>query len=253
MRRRLRRPTPAMLIGLLALVVALGGTATAAVLINGSQLTNRSVGAIKIKKDTLGGAEISEKRLGKVPAAQRAQNVGGYAASGLIRSAYASSNTSSPVQGTSATFLTAVIRAPVNGFLIVVTNTIFANTEDTAPLIHCGLDVDGTGPGTWPGNFAASQSVDMGIGITPEFSDGCNPTSRFPVKKGIHRVRYQAHNDGGGSLHFQGGSLTVLFEPFGAMGNPGTGTATLARPVARGDVNRRRCRARSAHHTPCRR
>jgi hypothetical protein len=83
------RPSPALVVAIVALVAALGGTAVAAGgRINGNQLLPKSVGggkfkqftggllkkqtvgAGKIKQDTLGGFQIDEDRLGPVPAAK---------------------------------------------------------------------------------------------------------------------------------------------------------------------------------------
>ena len=58
----------------LALVLALGGVSYAAVTINGKNIKNRTVGAAKIKKNSLTGKEINEAKLGKVPAAALADN-----------------------------------------------------------------------------------------------------------------------------------------------------------------------------------
>jgi hypothetical protein len=59
-----------MIVALVALLVALGGSAVAAALISGSQLRNRSVSGAKIKQNALGGTEIRESRLGTVRNAQ---------------------------------------------------------------------------------------------------------------------------------------------------------------------------------------
>jgi hypothetical protein len=61
------RPTPAMAVALAALVVALGGSAYAVTKVDGRSLKNRSVPAAKIKANALTGAEINERRLGRVP------------------------------------------------------------------------------------------------------------------------------------------------------------------------------------------
>jgi hypothetical protein len=58
----------------LALVLALGGVSYAAVMINGKNIKNRTVGAAKIKKNALTGKEINEAKLGKVPLAGLADN-----------------------------------------------------------------------------------------------------------------------------------------------------------------------------------
>src|SRR4051812_39006220 len=60
----------------LALILALGGVSYAAVKISGSSLKNRTVGAVKIKKNALGGTEINEAKVGKVPKAGLADNAG---------------------------------------------------------------------------------------------------------------------------------------------------------------------------------
>jgi hypothetical protein len=70
--RRLGKPSPATIIALLALFVALGGPAYAARTINGKVLKKRSVAGSKIKKNTLTGTEIKESKLGKVPSATTA-------------------------------------------------------------------------------------------------------------------------------------------------------------------------------------
>jgi hypothetical protein len=85
---KLGRPSPALIIAVVALVAALSGTAVAATQINGNQLQPKSVGggklkqftagllkkqslgAGKVKKDTLGGFQIDENRLGPVPQAK---------------------------------------------------------------------------------------------------------------------------------------------------------------------------------------
>src|SRR5262245_51724773 len=68
-----KRPSPALIISLIALFVALGGTALAARgLISGSKLKNRSVAAVKMRKHTLTGKEINLGKLGTVPSAASA-------------------------------------------------------------------------------------------------------------------------------------------------------------------------------------
>jgi hypothetical protein len=52
-RRRLRAPSPAMMVALIALFVALGGTAGAAILITGKQIKNGSVTGVDIKNKSL--------------------------------------------------------------------------------------------------------------------------------------------------------------------------------------------------------
>ena len=66
-----RRPSPAMIVALVALVAALGGTAYAAGRINGNSIVKQSIGGGKLKKNTLTGYQINVEKLGEVPLAKR--------------------------------------------------------------------------------------------------------------------------------------------------------------------------------------
>jgi hypothetical protein len=70
---RERRPSAAMVVALIALVVALAGTAYAAQTINGGAIKKQTIGAGKLKHKTLTGYQINTNKLGVVPAAQQAQ------------------------------------------------------------------------------------------------------------------------------------------------------------------------------------
>jgi len=63
---RLRRPSPALLVAFLALLLTLGGTAVAARLISGRSIRKNSIPADRIKRNVLGGRQIAERKLGKV-------------------------------------------------------------------------------------------------------------------------------------------------------------------------------------------
>ncbi|HXR61258.1 MAG TPA: hypothetical protein VN732_08035 [Solirubrobacterales bacterium] len=65
-----RRPSPAMVVALIALVAALAGTAYAAQSINGGAIKKQTIGGGKLKKDTLTGFQINTNKLGTVPFAQ---------------------------------------------------------------------------------------------------------------------------------------------------------------------------------------
>lgn len=69
---RKRRPSPAMVVAIVALVVALTGTAFAAQHINGGAIQKQSIGAGKLKHKTLTGYQINTNKLGIVPSAKRA-------------------------------------------------------------------------------------------------------------------------------------------------------------------------------------
>jgi hypothetical protein len=69
------RPSPALVVSVIALIVALAGTAYAAQRINGGSIIKQSIGGGKIKKNTLTGFQIKGSKLGVVPAAMKATNV----------------------------------------------------------------------------------------------------------------------------------------------------------------------------------
>jgi hypothetical protein len=61
-----------MIVALVALAVALGGTAYAAQNINGGAIMKQTIGGGKLKKKTLTGFQINTNKLGVVPTAKRA-------------------------------------------------------------------------------------------------------------------------------------------------------------------------------------
>jgi hypothetical protein len=94
-RRWPQPPSSSMVVALIALVIAMGGSAYAAVraTINGSELQNRSVAGIKLERQTVTGAEINKSELGQVPSAvhaslaANADALGGVPAAGLVHGA----------------------------------------------------------------------------------------------------------------------------------------------------------------------
>lgn len=73
MSRALRKPSPSMVVALIALVISLGGTAMAAGLVNGDSLIKkRSLSGNRLRNHTLTGTQIDLNRLGKVPNAAHA-------------------------------------------------------------------------------------------------------------------------------------------------------------------------------------
>jgi hypothetical protein len=67
-----RRPSPAMIVALIALFVALAGTAYAAQTINGGAIKKQTIGGGKLKQKTLTGFQINTNKLGVVPSAKSA-------------------------------------------------------------------------------------------------------------------------------------------------------------------------------------
>jgi hypothetical protein len=61
-----------MVVAIIALIVALGGTAIAAQNINGGAIKKQTIGGGKLKHKTLTGFQINTNKLGVVPSAKRA-------------------------------------------------------------------------------------------------------------------------------------------------------------------------------------
>ena len=79
-----KRPSSALVISLLALFVALGGTGYAALKINGKDIRKGSIAGSKLKKNTLTGKQIREAGLGQVPTAARAAEAASAANAALL-------------------------------------------------------------------------------------------------------------------------------------------------------------------------
>jgi len=69
---RRRRPSASMVIALVALFAALGGTGYAAAMINGRDIQKRSIPGNRVVNDGLTGKQVNESKLGTVPLAQQA-------------------------------------------------------------------------------------------------------------------------------------------------------------------------------------
>ena len=75
MKRFVRMPSASMAVALTALVVAVCGTALAAARMSGDKLIKRSsLSGNRLRGHTLSGAQINLRRLGKVPAAAKADS-----------------------------------------------------------------------------------------------------------------------------------------------------------------------------------
>lgn len=177
-----------------------------------TKIADGAVTTAKIADKAVTGAKIDVAGLPQVPHAANANTVGGFAPSSLIRSAYAASE--DDVSLTSdKTVLSATIDAPTGGFLLVTSSATWEASGANA-FLHAGLELDNPGGSSWSSDDTRSISHQFGANTT----QAGGPGARFQVGPGSHTVELNAHNDGSSTLSFRGGSLTVLFEPFGANG-----------------------------------
>jgi hypothetical protein len=89
-----RRPSPALVVALVALFVSLGGGAYAALHITSRDIANNTIRSIDVKNgsltgkdvknNSLGGTDVIESKLGKVRKAGNADTVGGRSAASLV-------------------------------------------------------------------------------------------------------------------------------------------------------------------------
>ncbi len=68
----IRRPSASLVVAMLALFVALGGTGYAAATLSGKAIQKHSIPGNRLRFNTLTGKQIKESKLGPVPVAQRA-------------------------------------------------------------------------------------------------------------------------------------------------------------------------------------
>jgi hypothetical protein len=68
----IRRPSASLVVAIVALFVALGGTGYAAATFSGRDIQKRSIPANRVVTNALGGGQINESKLGPVPVAQQA-------------------------------------------------------------------------------------------------------------------------------------------------------------------------------------
>lgn len=81
-RMRPQRPSAAMIVAVIALVAALGGSAVAddavqfakSKVINGSKIKKKSIAGSKLKNNTVTGTQVNESKLAKVPSATKADS-----------------------------------------------------------------------------------------------------------------------------------------------------------------------------------
>ncbi|MFN8162706.1 MAG: hypothetical protein U0R26_02545 [Solirubrobacterales bacterium] len=146
------RPSPAMVVAVIALVVALAGTAYAAQTINGGAIKKQTIGAGKLKHKTLTGFQINTDKLGVVPSAKRAahtywavvNNPGGTGNAALARASDAG------------------IAATEGGGAVTVTFPVnVAACADVAGRNNAGTTVPGAGTAQTNGSAANPNAIEV--------------------------------------------------------------------------------------------
>jgi len=206
------RPSPALVVASLALVIATGGTAYAAVTISGRSITNHSIAGRKMINNTLTGTQIKESGLATVPRANLAANaskVGGFTVRKIFYAPTTNSTTPKTILHLGGLVLTATCG---NGDLDVTATS----TVDHA---HLGSEMYNAAGGGSPG----FGGVDTGFSHSGNVHGG---------------IETQPHD----ILHglVGGGDRTIAPEPGGGLGGHFFGEVALGGDPAARPADRRR-------------
>ena len=151
--RRVPRPSAALVVAVIALFMALGGTSYAALKITGNNIVNgtlsgvdidnRSLSGKEIKKNTLDGDEIKESALGIVPKAADADTVGGQPASSFMAKTTRGFEASIPETNNFANNAVLGTLADLAPGTYVVTAKLTYDNDSTVDSQTCTLHVPG--------------------------------------------------------------------------------------------------------------
>ena len=180
-----------MVVALIALFVALGGSSYAALTINGKNIKNKSIAGKKlknrtitqkkVKKNTLGGTVINESKLGQVPSAADADN----AANAALAAAVADGSIGA------GALKTIRVRA---------TQLNIADGTTNATTVQCAAGERVVGGGVRFVQFnpvAAATTPDLTIASSRPVSDGGDP--QVPAGETLTGWRGAATNQLGGT------------------------------------------------------
>ena len=241
MKRRIRLPSPAMVVALAALVTSAGGTVTAAALITSADIKdntirsvdirNRAVKGIDVKNNSLTGADVRESTLGPVPSAANAGKVDGFDANQLVRAASAArtvNSTTSPVQVDNSLTVTA---PRAGGFYATLSFSCASFSGTTNTRWDISLTMDGVAQGAFQ-----VLGFPHAVVLTDPF-DSTTIATFIPASAGTHTLGYRAtRTEGNGSLDCNI-NIASAFVPFGDSGGApaSVSLATAGRGADRSD------------------
>ena len=157
-----RRPSPALVISVIALFVALGGSAYALV-ITGGDVVNGSLTGKDVRKNSLTGTQIREAKLGKVPKARSADKVGNRTAAAVTtRMFFAAQKT--PKGFTGDETLIGKISLPAGAYIVaakVTTSNSATGTLRATCFLRAGASEDQGTVALPPGNSANTGVIPL--------------------------------------------------------------------------------------------
>ena len=216
-----RRMSPSMGVAILALFVALGGSAYAASKINGSAIKVRSIPGNRLKNATVTGTQVNASTLGTVPNATNATNATNAAnANTLGGSSLASLNlgastvsgvTSSSCDPNTTSFVdcgTVSLSLPRSEHVLLIANAEFDGDNSGAGYTGlCKLEVDGSalGADVQPGS---STGTGVGYDSLDEASASVNAVTGA-LAAGSHTFSLYCNRQGG-SIEYPTTSVSAL-------------------------------------------
>ena len=157
-----RRPSPAMVVSLIALFIALGGSAYA-LTITGGSVKNGSLTGKDIRKDSLTGTQIREARVGKVPRARVADRVGNKTPAAVTTRAFFAAQ-KTPTGFTGNDTLIGKISLPAGAYIIsakVAVSNSATGTLKGVCFLRAGTSEDRGTVALAPGNSANTGVIPL--------------------------------------------------------------------------------------------
>jgi hypothetical protein len=175
---RIRKFRPTAVIAMLALFIAIGGTATAASgLINGSKIKNNSVAGKKLKNKTITKKKLAPATIKALKGKQGPK--GNPGADGVVAPTYTEFQSVNLPANTELAIGT--VNVPAGKYLVTATSRVFSN--GTA-IMGCGLSANNGGgfseSATWSSPAASSRTT-LPLQMVTESSEvtqitlGCHP------------------------------------------------------------------------------
>jgi hypothetical protein len=248
MKRWFKLPSPAMVVGLAALTLSVGGNVTAAVLftgadikdgtvrnvdldngtIRGGKIHHRTIPGVKLAKNSVTGAEVREWTLGKVRWAGKAHDadrVDGWDANALTRVARVSVQSTLTLTTAEQTYGSPLaITAPRDGFVMISGSTTLRNDACTS---NCTAVAVIRHRETGATSTIAEETVASG-----QRNGNIAHAWVFPVSAGVNSfdVRLARHAAGDGALLGWFAELAAIYSPFGPAGHGPASTADMTAP-----------------------
>jgi hypothetical protein len=196
--RRLR-PSPAMIVAIIALVLSLGGTSYAAIV-----LPANSVGTKQIKKNAVTGAKVKNGSLST-------SDISSASLSKLGRVAINSHEAQNVAAGASARVAVVTLTAPTKGFVLVNgwVTAAYPNARWTVRVWDDGGGADAHSP--WYNAVAGTGGEVSG-----------SNTAVFPVAAGAHNFSVRIEKNSATNSFDAWGTITALFIPYNGVGTKTT-------------------------------